>query len=402
MDKNIYTPIQQVRDKQPIRATCFHPSGQTYVVGTNSKTLKICKYPDAQRIQDLLDEDGVICEPEIAFTCLHIHCASVYCTSFNHSGDLLATGSNDQIVHVVRYDVDKHVPQGSEYKLSMHGGTVRDVCFLQQASNDGSSLLSAGGGDFEIRLTDCNIMKSKQTFRNHKSTVMSLHSCSDSAHTFVSGGLDGLINIWDVRCQEPVANVSYTSKLSSILAPDGDKDRDTTFNDLNLSNDQTNFQMDGEKNQISSNNDYQNVIVEKTNGLGEKVIPVGVVRLDPTGRLLVSGHQDGSCMLYDIRADCVIQSFKAHSDEIRTLNLSPNSHYLLTGSYDHTVRLFDIQGHLNNSLPSIEVAALKDKIVQTAWHPVDYNFVTTCADGSATLWAIPDFEEWLRDSLLVD
>lgn len=96
-------------------------------------------------------------------------------------------------------------------------------------------------------------------------------------------------------------------------------------------------------------------------------------------------------MLYDLRGRRIIQLFQAHSGEIRTLNFSPKNYYLLTASYDHTVKLFDIQGDLTRKLESAEIAQLKDRVVQTAWHPTDYNFVTTCADGTATLWTIPSY-----------
>lgn len=45
--------------------------------------------------------------------------------------------------------------------------------------------------------------------------------------------------------------------------------------------------------------------------------PVTSVCVDPSGRLLVSGHEDSSCVLYDIRGNRPIQCFKPHSSDIR-------------------------------------------------------------------------------------
>lgn len=45
--------------------------------------------------------------------------------------------------------------------------------------------------------------------------------------------------------------------------------------------------------------------------------PVTAVCVDPSGRLLVSGHEDSSCVLYDIRGNRPIQCFKPHSSDIR-------------------------------------------------------------------------------------
>lgn len=400
-----YKPIQQVRDVQPIRATCFHPSGEVYVVGTNSKALKICKYPDSNQREKLIsaviqtndeDENDVLHKSEVAFTFLHIHSGSVYCAAFNRTGDLLATGSNDQIVHVIKYNSDMHAPSGSEYKLSIHDGTVRDLCFMQGVSS--SLLVSAGAGNFDINVTDCNTMKLTHALRGHTATIMSLHCCNESSTTFVSGGLDGTIRMWDLRCKQPISVMS-TLHTPALGGDSGTPDETSPTR---------RFDQGPVERTESSHDESLSVDVQSNNGIKQqkqqeqencnnetKGIPVGAVRVDKTGRLLVSGHQDGTCMLYDVRGRRIVQQFQAHEDEIRTLNFSPNSYYLLTGSYDHKVKLTDLQGQLTDRLPIVEVAELDDKVVQTAWHPVDYNFVTTCANGSATLWTIPSFDEWI-------
>jgi WD40 repeat protein len=421
MRQNNYRPIQQIKDAHPIRATCFHPSGEAYVVGTNSKALKICRYPSSELQKEILESDGIVPEPEISFTCLHIHCASVYCASFNPGGNLLATGSNDQIVHVIKYNPTRHAPEGSEYKLSMHSGTIRDVCFLHgDESSSGSKLLSAGAGDYEIYLTDCNVMKPIQSFIGHESAVMSLSSFESSPNLFVSGSLDGTVRFWDIRSRNSISTITghgqvrtvHHSKQPQSQQPTLTAEGDTSF-DLLQHNDIATE--DKQHHNDECNNDQENrtsetrVVEECQQNLldGSQTdsnstgVPVGVVRVDPSGRLLVSGHRDGTCMLFDVRSERTIQSFQAHQDEIRALNFSPNSYYILTGSYDGTVKLTDLQGSLLEPLPAVQVAELADKVVQVAWHPTDYNFVTTCASGNATLWAIPDFNDW-RDSIVMD
>jgi hypothetical protein len=47
-------------------------------------------------------------------------------------------------------------------------------------------------------------------------------------------------------------------------------------------------------------------------------VPVGVVKLDSSARLLVDGHQGRFCMLFDVRVNRVIQLIRAHEAEIRT------------------------------------------------------------------------------------
>ena len=41
-----FMPVTQVEDVQAIRAVAMHPQGHLYAVGSNSKTLRICAFPD--------------------------------------------------------------------------------------------------------------------------------------------------------------------------------------------------------------------------------------------------------------------------------------------------------------------------------------------------------------------
>lgn len=62
---------------------------------------------------------------------------------------------------------------------------------------------------------------------------------------------------------------------------------------------------------------------------------------------------------------------------------------MLTCSYDNTIKLTDLQGDLANDLASVVVARHKDKAITIRWHPTDFSFISTSADKSATLWALP-------------
>lgn len=72
--------------------------------------------------------------------------------------------------------------------------------------------------------------------------------------------------------------------------------------------------------------------------------PVASLCVDPSGRLLVSGHEDSSCVLYDIRGGRNIQCFKPHSSDVRSIRFSPSAYYLLSGGYDNKLVLTDLQG----------------------------------------------------------
>lgn len=141
--------------------------------------------------------------------------------------------------------------------------------------------------------------------------------------------------------------------------------------------------------------------------------------MDPSGRLLVSGHEDSSCVLFDIRGGRTVQCFKPHAADIRSIRFSPSAYYLLTGGYDNKLVLTDLQGltptfitkrlnviikfrivieliyeinflgDLTMPLPSVVVAQHQDKVISGRWHPTEFSFLSTSADKTATLWALP-------------
>lgn len=48
-----------------------------------------------------------------------------------------------------------------------------------------------------------------------------------------------------------------------------------------------------------------------------------------------------------------------------------------------------IAGDLTMPLPSVVVAQHQDKVISGRWHPTEFSFLSTSADKTATLWALP-------------
>jgi len=331
-NKPRFISVNSLEDVQAVRCAEFHPTGRLYAVGSNSKTLRICSYP---KLSDL-SEDHTTQPSTVLFKRTKHHKGSIYCLAWSPAGDLIATGSNDKTVKLMRFNPDTCNMEGAEVELTMHDGTVRDVCFIEDMSNKSSLLVSAGAGDCKIYVTDCASGTPFQALSGHSGHVLSLYTWGGAM--FISGSQDKTVRMWDLRTRGCVNMITPLTTPSSPV---------------------------------------------------NKGSPVASVAVDPSGRLMVSGHEDSSCVLYDIRGNRTIQSFKPHSSDVRSVRFSPSAYYLLTGGYDNKLVLTDLQGDLTMSLPSIVVAQHQDKVISGRWHPNEFSFISSSADKTCALWALP-------------
>ena len=331
-----FIQVVTLEDSMAVRCGDFHPNGKLFAVGSNSKSLHICQTPDLSSINPSTHHPA---PPTILSRHPKHHKGSIYCLSWAPTGSLLATGSNDKTIKLIRVTEEDDPGHTVETVLPIHDGTVRDLCFLSGA---GSPLLVSGGaGDCQVYVTDCTTTSVVQVKTGHTEHILSVYSWGEGSQVFVSGSQDKTVRFWDTRTRGCVQMVSYEGR-------------------------------------------------EQENMDFVAGSPVSSCCVDPTGRLLVSGHEDASCVLYDIRGQRFLQSFSVHSSDVRSVRLSPSSFYLLSASYDRTMVLTDLQGNLTNPLPSVEVASHMDKVITGRWHPHHCSFLTTSADKTSTVWTIPN------------
>ena len=71
-------------------------------------------------------EDHTTEAPEVVFQRMKHHKGSIYCVAWNPMGDIIATGSNDKSIRMMRYNSDNHTA-GKNYRNRLQttcGGTT--------------------------------------------------------------------------------------------------------------------------------------------------------------------------------------------------------------------------------------------------------------------------------------
>ena len=58
------------------------------------------------------------------------HKGSIYCLAWSPRGDLMATGSNDKSVKLMKFNPDNVSLETPETELNIHDGTIRDCLFM--------------------------------------------------------------------------------------------------------------------------------------------------------------------------------------------------------------------------------------------------------------------------------
>src|SRR5205085_5053813 len=68
--------------------------------------------------------------------------------------------------------------------------------------------------------------------------------------------------------------------------------------------------------------------------------PVRSLVYSPDGRLLASGHDDGTVALWELPKGELLLSRNLHTDWVRSLAFSPDGTMLLSGGWEGSIRLY--------------------------------------------------------------
>jgi WD40 repeat protein len=121
--------------------------------------------------------------------------------------------------------------------------------------------------------------------------------------------------------------------------------------------------------------------------------------ISPDGRWLVTGSQDKTARLWDMKSDdptATARVLSGHKAWVNALTISPDGRWLVTGSYDNTARLWDLEAD-DPAGTARALSGHEQPVVALAISPDGRWLVTGSFDKTARLWPLT-VEQLLDDA----
>lgn len=294
---------------------------------------------------------------------------------FSPNGNYVASCSSDNTI--ILWDATS----GKQIRtFTGHKDEVRSICF----SNDGNLLYSASGSvigsqDNSIKVWDIHSGKCIRTI-NYDQYVFSLvRDISGKYLISLNGGITKghIIKILDQKNLTEIKTLSIDENSSIDFFPTGNLlVYSSNSNDIVVSD-------------LSGN------IIEKSTGYSYEAIPS--VKWSSDGKYIISsqGYSRSNTEnskriinLWEYPSLKKIKTFVGHKDLITSVCFSPDNKYILSGSFDNTVRLWDIQ-------TGNEVKVFRghtDHVSSVSFSPDGKSIVSASWDNSVKIWNLSSGE----------
>ncbi|EZF24883.1 hypothetical protein H112_02674 [Trichophyton rubrum D6] len=308
-----------------------------------------------------------------------IHDSVVCCVRFSADGKHVATGCN-RSAQIFEVSTGLLVSTLQDDSVDKDGDLyIRSVCF----SPDGR-YLATGAEDKQIRVWDIASRTIKNIFSGHEQDIYSLDFARNGRY-IASGSGDKTVRLWDIVDGKQELILSIEDGVTTVaISPDG---RYVAAGSLDKS-----------VRVWDTTTGYLVERLESPDGHRDSVYSVAFA---PNGRDLVSGSLDKTIKMWELtpprgmvpgtgpKGGKCVRTFEGHKDFVLSVCLTPDGHWVMSGSKDRGVQFWDpATGHAQMMLQGH-----KNSVISVAPSPTGQLFATGSGDMRARIWS---YSTWNR------
>lgn len=267
------------------------------------------------------------------------HTSSTESVAVSPNGKWVATGGWDR--KVLLYSLDSN----GVFKLSQtftgHNGAVTCLSFDAQ-----STMLASGSKDFSLRVIEIATGVLKFQTMDHRDAITAVEF--EATGKFVmTASMDGTIRLYDIA--NPTNNqkprfYTYGKSVNDLMtAPNG-----KTFFIANNGN-----------NDVESI-DFTGKVYQKFTGI--HTMPVNCLTLSNNKRMLVTGGNDKSIVIWDIASSKPLKTMLGHTWKVNSVSFSRNDQYLVSTGNDGEVRIWDVNTGVCVSVQKNLITAAREAV----------------------------------------
>ncbi|KAI9766282.1 MAG: hypothetical protein M1840_006696 [Geoglossum simile] len=112
--------------------------------------------------------------------------------------------------------------------------------------------------------------------------------------------------------------------------------------------------------------------------------------VDPSGEVVCAGSLDSfDIHIWSVQTGQFLDRLSGHEGPVSSLSFAPNGGTVVSGSWDHTVRVWSIFGRTQTSEP----LQLQADVLSVAFRPDSKQVAVATLDGQLTFWSVEDAEQ---------
>lgn len=286
------------------------------------------------------------------------HRKAVYCTQFNCSGDLVATGSADQSIKL--WTIDDTLSLKTEAELHGHTDAVTNISWHPTSPYKLASISSSG--DKSVRFWDSRT--GKNTAALNLSAPNLYLAWSPSGDCLAVGNRQDLVSIIDIRKLKVSEKYPYKQQINALSWG---------------ANGALFFQATGS----GATDVYKWPEMKCVTSMTGHTAAVVSLAMDPQEKYIATGGADAVACLWDAAEFICLKTYYKMDQPIRSLGFSHDSRYLMVGGEQAALDVENIETGV-----SLGRLSLTRSPEDCAWHPKRLMLVhggDATSDTAATL-----------------